>query len=216
MGNLSHLGSKIIFHYMLIDIASGQSVLSYNVSSRQVEDMDVVMKRVAASIVTGHAINQTAKVDNIMEAETITPRRRAARKYWGINFGYLYPTEGYDDVDKSFTLDLRIGYEINQVTVGTHFAARKGFAANVYSSYLFTKADVCPYLGGAFGFHWVSHEDFLYYDNNKSGDGFEVTANGGLRIFRTYNFQVLFNLDYIITFNDYNDKAVVFTIGLLR
>ena len=86
MGNLSHLGSKIIFHYMLIDIASGQSVLSYNVSSRQVEDMDVVMKRVAASIVTGHAINQTAKVDNIMEAETITPRRRAARKYWGINF----------------------------------------------------------------------------------------------------------------------------------
>jgi hypothetical protein len=182
----------------------------------QLEDMDVVMKRVASSIVTGQAINQTAKVDNIMEAETATPRRRAARKYWGINFGYLYPTQGYDDEDKSFTLDLRIGYEINQVTVGTHFAARKGFATNVYSSYLFTKTDVCPYLGGAFGFHWVSHEDFLNYDNNKSGDGFEVTANGGLRIFRTYNFQVLLNLDYIITFNDYNDKAVVFTIGLLR
>jgi TolB-like protein len=216
LGNLSQLGSKIIFHYLLIDVASAQSVLSDNVSSMQLENMDVVMKRVASSIVTGQAINQTAKVDNIMEAETATPRRRAARKYWGINFGYLYPTEGYDDVDKSFTLDLRIGYEINQVTVGTHFAARKGFATNVYSSYLFTKTDICPYLGGAFGFHWVSHEDFLNYDNNKSGDGFEVTVNGGLRIFRTYNFQVLLNLDYIITFNDYNDKAVVFTIGLLR
>jgi TolB-like protein len=221
LGSLTQLGEKVIFHYQLIDIQSAQSVFSDEVSAPHLEDMDVVMKRVATSIVSGQPVTQTAKVDNIMEAETETPRRRAARGYWGIDFGYLYPTNGYDDDDRSFTMDLRIGREINQIAVGTLFAGRKGFSANVYASYLFTKTDICPFLGGAFGFHWVNHEkrydSYVYEDeDNKSTDGFEFTANGGLRLFRTYDFQILLNFDYIVTMNDYNDQAVVFTIGMLR
>ena len=224
LGSLTQLGEKVIFHYQLVNVPSAQSVFSDEVSAPHLEDMDVVMKRVATSIVSGQPVTQTAKVDNIMEAETETPRRRAARGYWGIDFGYLYPTNGYDDDDRSFTMDLRIGREINQIAVGTLFAGRKGFSANVYASYLFTKTDICPFLGGAFGFHWVNHKEYEEYsdpyvyegENKKSTDGFEFTGNGGIRLFRTYDFQILLNFDYIVTMNDYNDQAVVFTIGMLR
>jgi hypothetical protein len=36
-----------------------------------------------------------------------------------------------------------------------------------------------------------------------------------MRVLHTYNFQLLFNLEYIRTLNDYNDGAIVFTIGIL-
>ena len=90
-------------------------------------------------------------------------------------------------------LDLRIEYELEEYAVGMMLGARKGIAMNIYSSYLFTKTDICPFFGGAFGFHWVSHNYYNeWYDkNNKDEDGFEFTVRTGLRAFRTYNFQIL-------------------------
>ena len=55
-----------------------------------------------------------------------------------------------------------------------------------------------------------------YEDDNRRGDGFELTLNGGLKLFRTYNFQILINFAYLATFNDYDDRATVFTIGLVK
>ena len=46
-------------------------------------------------------------------------------------------------------------------------------------------------------------------------DGIELSANTGIRVLHTYNFQMIFNLEFIYTMNDYNDRAVVFTIGIL-
>ncbi len=103
------------------------------------------------------------------------------------------------------------------------FGIRDGFAMNVYGDYLFSKTDICPYLGGAFGFHWITHSQNNYVAvtqpgqaeySSKDSDGFELTFNTGLRVLHTYNFQILLNLEYIMTFNDYNDKAIVFTIGI--
>ena len=91
---------------------------------------------------------------------------------------------------------------------------------------LFSREDVCPYIGGAFGFHWVTHNTapvytletdgyYSYQNKDKKDNGFEFTANTGLRLFHTYDFQILLNLDYTITLNDYYDKALIFTIGVL-
>jgi len=52
--------------------------------------------------------------------------------------------------------------------------------------------------------------------DKKRGDGLELIASTGIKAFRTYNFQVLLNLDYSYTFNDFDDRSLVFTIGLLR
>lgn len=226
--NLSPLGEKIIIQYVLIDARSHKEILADNATSLTVEDLDQVMKRIALSISKGSSIAGSAEVGAIMASESMEPARRGARGFFGLNFGYLYPSSGYDESDQSFSIDLRSGYELDKFAVGLNLAARKGFAINLFGSYLVTRTDFCPYIGGGFGFHWVNHEEpdqiSLWDSNtkkyevmkNKKSDGLELLFNTGMRLFRTYNFEILINLDYSISFNDYHDKALVFTLGLLH
>lgn len=83
--------------------------------------------------------------------------------------------------------------------------------------------DFSPFVGASVGFHGVSHEQ--YYDghdystnheNNKREDGFEFLIKGGLLAFRTYDFRVVATVEYTMTFNDYNDRAIVLTLGVMR
>ncbi len=225
--NMSMLGEKIIIQFILIDVASSKKILSETTSALSIEDLENVMNRIALSVAREEPLNQTAEVGTITEKEQLPELRRGAERMAGFSFGYLFPQQGYDDFDKSFTFDFRAGFEMEQTAIGMLLAIRKGFAANIYGDYLFSKNDICPYLGGAFGFHWVSHNNIsqivynvsdngYYNSRNKQSDGFELTINTGLRLFRTYDFQLLLNLDYIFTFNDYNDRGLVFTIGILR
>lgn len=215
ISNLSKLGEKIIIQYNLIDVSKGQSIILDNTASNTIEDLEVVMQRIAMSIVEQKPLAQTVEVGAIMEKEGDIPKRRSARRFWGLSFGYLYPQQGYDeDYDRSFTIDFRSGYEVKNIAVGLQLAARHGFATNIYTSYLFTKKDLCPYVGGALGFHWVVHDD--WYDSSKQTDGLEFIANAGVRAFRTYNFQIILNIDYAVTFNDFDDRALIITIGLLK
>ena len=210
--SLSKLGEKIIIQYNLVDVNSETSIVVDNTTSKSVEDLEIVMKRIAKSVIEQKPLEKTVEVGSVMEMEDDIPKRRNARRFWGMSFGYLYPIDGYEDVDnRSFAADIRSGYEVKNIAVGLQTAARYGFAANIYASYLFTKTDFCPYVGGAFGFHWVAHSD-----RNLRGDGFEFIANAGIRAFRTYNFQIILNIDYAITANDFNDQALIFTIGLLK
>ena len=219
--NLSRLGEKIVIQYGLADVALSKKLIMDNTTSETIEDLEVVTRRVAKSIVEQKPLEQTAEIGAITEKETIIPRRRRARSINGFSIGYLYPQQGYDGHDRAFSIDYRRGYEMDRIAVGAQFAIRDGFAFNIYTSYLITKTDFCPYVGGAFGFHWVAHDDNYENDDvnvgdDPKGDGFEFTINTGIRGFRTYNFQVLLNFDYAFTLNDYDDEAIVFTIGLLH
>jgi TolB-like protein len=225
--SLNRLGEKVIVQYLLLDVQKETILLNDNTTSNTIEDLETVMKRMALSVATIKPLEQTAQVGLITKKEAQEPRRRSARKYMGLSFGYLYPQQGYNNSDRSFAMDFRTGYEISQFSLGSQLAVQKGFAWNIYCSYLLARTDVCPYVGGAFGFHWVSHETYgrmytdangypYYQEDTRKGDGFEVRAHSGLRLFRTYNFQILLNLDYAITLNDFDDRAVIFTIGLLR
>ncbi len=219
---LAKLGEKIIVQFSLVNVPTREMVIDDRITASYVEDLDAVMKRIATSIVKNEPVEKTAELGMITEQETETPRRRGARRMTGFSFGYLYPQKGYDDADRSFTMDFRTGAEIQDFDLGMQVFLRKGFGVNIYTSYLFSKKDVCPYLGGAFGFHWVSHShsyvyyDYYYQEEEKKGDGFEININSGLRLFHTYNLQLLINLGYSFTFNDYSDQGIVFTIGLLR
>lgn len=222
---LSRLGEKIIVQYMLLNVRTGNILISDNAISLSIEEVDTVLKRIAISLLERKEIGKTAKVGNIIESETRESMRRTTNKTTGFSFGYVYPMYGYDNNDRIFALDFRTGFESEQWAVGMLHAIRSGYATNVYAHYLTTRTDFCPYFGGAFGFHWVSHDRYYesYYDEQqwvdeeeKSNDGFELTLTGGVRLFRTYNFQVMGNFDFILTLNDYDDKAFVFTIGLLK
>jgi len=214
--NLSALGEKIIVQYYLLSLPDGKEIILDQTTSLTVEDLEMVMKRIAKSVAEYESLSRGARVGNIMLKESDKMLKRSSNKNIGLSFGYLYPQNGYDNSERSFVLDLRIEYELEAYAVGMLLGARKGFAMNVYSSYFLTKTDFCPFVGGAFGFHWVSHRiPYWLSESDKKEDGFEFTARTGIRAFRTYNFQVLLNLEYIYTFNDFDDRAILFTIGIL-
>ena len=219
---LNPLGEKIIVQYILVETATGKNILSESATAVNLEDIDAVMKRVAISVAKQTPFNANTEVGNIVGQESIESLQRKARYNFGVGFGYLFPAEGYDNDKKSFTINAYLDYEIQDYSVGLMAGARDGFAINLYGNYLFSKTDFCPYVGGAFGFHWVAHDAVFMYDPyyytdgvEKDADGIEIGLNAGLRILHTYNIQLFINVEYIMTFNDYNDKAFVITIGIL-
>ena len=217
---LASLGDKVIVQYLMADVAEGRVILQDRLTASSVEDLDTVMKRVAVSLAEQAPVQQTAQVGLITQQESRQPLKRGANKFGGFSFGYLFPLSGYDDAGRSFAMDFRAGAEFESYAAGMQLFIRKGFGINLFSSYLLSKKDVCPYIGGGLGFHWVSHEGH-YSDpetshEEKQGDGFEVTVNGGLRLFHTYNFQLLINGAFSFCLNDYHDQAFVLTFGLLR
>jgi hypothetical protein len=210
------LGEKLIVQYQLVETSTGKNILSESATAIDIEDLDAVMKRVAISVANQAPFNSNQEVGNIVKQETIVPLSQATRFNFGVGFGYLYPASGYDnEKKKSFNINAYFDYEIKEFSAGLMLGARKGFAINIYGNYLFSKTDICPYLGTALGFHWVAHEGLFAYDDGKDGDGIELGLQGGIKIFHTYNFQIFIQGEYIMTFNDYNDKAFVFTIGIL-
>lgn len=219
---LSALGEKIIVQFFVVSVPEHKEVLVDQATASYVEDLDLVMKRIARSAVDRKPIGKSAEVGNIVASETVEPLRRASRKNFGFSFGYLYPQSGYDGGDRSFTVHAQFDYELENYAVGMLFGVREGWAMNLYGEALLSPTDFCPYVGGAFGFHWITHNDHPQYNLQGNvirqpgkGDGFEITGNAGLRVLHTYNFQMIFNIEYIYTLNDFDDKAVVFTIGIL-
>jgi TolB-like protein len=220
---LNPLGEKIIVQYILVETATGKNLLSESATAINLEDIDAVMKRVAISVSKQTPFNTNQEVGNIVGKESIESLRQKARYNFGVGFGYLFPSYGYDADKKSFTINLYFDYEIQDYAVGLMIGARKGFAINLYGNYLFSRTDISPYLGGSLGFHWVSSHENMWVEYspyptntaNKDEDGIELGLQAGIRLFHTYNFQLFVQGEYIMTFNDYNDKAFVFTIGIL-
>lgn len=211
--SLSKLGRKIVIQFMKVDVQSKNVDIMDSVISSTIEDLEAVSKRIALSIAYDKKIIETAQVGAITKKEEKSFIRRKARNFTGLSFGYIYPVEGYDNVKQDFTIDGRTGFETENIATGMMMGYRKGFAINIYVNYLFSKTDFCPYLGGALGFHWINHD---YRVKGYDEDGFEFIASTGIRLFRTYNFQILVNLDYTASLNDYNDNGIVLTLGLLK
>lgn len=220
-GSLNKLGEKIILEYTLADVASEKVLVSDNMTALYLEELDQVIKRVAISIATQTPVEKTAEVGLITDQESRKPASRKAQSSFGIAFGYLYPEHGYDGEQRIFVLDFRTFHEMKHFAVSGLLGIRKGFALEIGLLYLFSARDFSPYLGGGVGYHGVVHNDPEGENfspdgrNEKKGGGPGATVSAGLLMFRTYNFHVHLNLDYTLTFNDYNDRGGVVTIGLL-
>ena len=223
-GSLNKLGEKIIFHYELVEVSSGEILISDDMNALRVEELDQVTKRVAASIVGQTPVEKTAEIGLVTEQETLEPNRRKANASWGIAFGYLYPQKGYDDEKDVFVWDFRSFYEMRNFALDALMGIRKGFALNVGFLYIPSPKDFSPFVGAGVGFHAVSHDvissysyDSQYdYHTEEPNDGFEFLVKGGLLAFRTYDFRVVATVEYSLTLNDFDDRAIVLTIGVMR
>ena len=134
---LSMLGEKVIVQYILISITSGEKILTEQTTALNLEDLDKVMKRVAISVAMEEPFIEGAEVGTVVGNESIESLRRKSRYNFGVGFGYLFPQEGYDNDDKSFTLSAYFDHEINEYAVGLMVGARDGLAINIYGNYLF-------------------------------------------------------------------------------
>lgn len=224
--NFLVLGQKIIIQYSLVDIKEKKIKISDSMNSMSLEELDVIMKRIALSTVKNESASQSAVVGTITESESNKQLRRSGGKFYGLSFGYFFPGNEFTNTERTFTLDFKFGSELDNLDYGLQLFARNGFGANIFSSYLFSQKDVCPYIGGGGGFHWISEmgNDRWVYSNNSSTfiedtrkeDGFELLINAGIRFFHTYNLRLTVNLSYAHTFNDFNCNSFTLTVGFLH
>ena len=224
--NFLVLGQKIIIQYTLYDVAENKAVIDDSIISMSIEELDVVMKRIAMSLTRNESAKETAEKGVIIGQEAKKTLLRSGGNFYGFSLGYLFPLTGFNETERSFTIDLKVGSELEDFDYGLQFAARQGFGVNIYSSCLLTKEDVCPYIGAGLGFHWITglHKNDSYYDgtqyihkqDDRKEDGFELLLNSGFRFFNTYDMKITINFTFAHTFNDYKSDSFVLTIGYLR
>ncbi len=217
----NRLEEKIIVSYRYLDVRTDSIILADQAIALNADDFDVIMHRIAQSIIVRKQFSRSAELGSITEGETREIRTRQALLYGGVDFGYLYPQSGFDgDMSRSFSLDFISTYENHGHLIYGLLGIRKGFIMNLGYTYMLAGGkDFSPYLGGGVGFHWIGHnswDDTKQEEITGRGDGFEIMAKTGMMLFRTYNFRVLINLDLAYTMNDFDDQSIVLTIGLLH
>lgn len=218
--NFLTLGQKTIVHYSFYNVNKSEKIVIDDITSNNLEELDAVMKRIAVSIIKNETVKQSAEIGNIVPNESKTISLRGARRIGTLSFGYLFPREGYSGLERSFTVDYKISGDLENINYGVQLFARDGVGVNIFTSYLFTKSDICPYAGFGLGFHWIQHETNIINSlsqtsEKKKGDGFELNINTGFILFRTYSLSLVVNFSYAMTFNDFNSRASVLTIGVI-
>ncbi len=223
-GSLNQLGEKVILKYDLADVATDSLILSDDLTALRIEDLDQVVRRVAMSISLVVPAAKTVEVGLVTEQEAVEPSTRKANSSWGIAFGYLYPiSDSYDNEENIFVWDFRSVYEMRNFAIDAVLGIRQGFALNVSCLYIPSRKDFSPFLGGGIGFHSVTHESYRYWDyesedylNPREEDGVEFVAKAGFIAFRTFDFRVIATAEYALTLNDFDDRAFLITLGVMR
>lgn len=208
IGSLSGLGAKIVVRASLIDIETANVEFEDQIVSATIDDLDMVMKRLALGLIQKKKYQETAEVEAIIEKETEEPRRRRTFFSKGGTVGYLLPTGDSFGGSGSMTIVEGLGwYETPDFTA----EAVLGTALSGDASYFYwdigllrflSRSDFAPYLGGSVGIHWVSVDYF-----NESNDGLGLSAVGGLVGFRTYDFRLIVKAKYSVIFAEIGDQS---------
>jgi TolB-like protein len=221
-GSLNKLGEKIICQYNLVEVTSGETLCSGDLGALRVEDLDQVAKQVAASIVLQTpAADNRAVVGFVTRQESPKPDTRKSTVSLGIDCGYLYPQEGYDNEKGVFVWDIRGIYEMQHFAVDVLLGMRKGAALNVGFLYLSDPTDFSPFVGAGVGLHTVTYRQTNAWNDsddcqdNELNTGLQFLIKGGLLAFRTHDVRVAATVDYSFSLDDCEDRAIVLTIGVM-
>jgi len=208
------LGDKLMVQVRLLETAGEQNLLTDALPVAAVEDLDVVMERVAEALATRQPVSESRQVGRVLEKEGLNTRRRSAIRQSAIQAGYQWEIggEGDDDTQRHFVASLSSGMEERAFDAGWSLSWRNGPALLLYSDWLMRPRDLCPFVGGAAGFHWFRFQEKAGdYDLD---DGFHTSARAGLILYRTYEFQIVLQTEYAVTWNQRQDRAWLFSLGI--
>ncbi|MFC1683426.1 DUF2380 domain-containing protein [Candidatus Zixiibacteriota bacterium] len=236
VGSISRLGEKIIIELRLVDVASANVEFSDRMTSTTVEDLDTVIKRMAAGLASGKPSEKTAEVGLIIQEETKEPLRRKNFFTVGGKIGYLFPSgDSWGEADRLLCLDWVTRYETPsffvESLVGYRYQLNQdngAFDVPIEFSlfYLPSKKDFTPYFGGGLGIHWIAAgkwEDdhtgqFEDEDDRWTNNGLALNLGGGLMGFRTYDFRLVVDLRYTMVLAELGDQdnhqAISLTFGI--
>ncbi len=208
-GSVSRLGEKHIVQISVVNVVTQEMTWSGSLSAKTAEDLDMIAKRLAKSIVEGKKPDETVEVGIITEEEEKKPLRRRVFHTTGIRTGMLQPIGGYANSSTlfgtgalywyetpNFALEVCFSYAFSGDMSGDQGKAIEATIPEISGLYLFSRNDICPYLGGGLGFGILALED-RYYD---SGAEYDVVFNGGggVVFLRTYDVRFLLDVRYRI------------------
>lgn len=202
-GSVSRLGEKYIVQVSVVNVSTRKVVWSGSLAAKTAEDLDTVVKRIAKAIAEGKKVEAGAEVGAITEQE-ITQEAKRKKSFYatGGNFVYGFPVTGYAGTGGIMGFNWKTWYETPQFAVESNFgefmslnAMNYGgildFSVNFSFFYLFSKEDFSPYIGGGLGPHLTAISE-----SSSSNFGIGFNADGGLVLFRTYDFHIIIDAQF--------------------
>ncbi len=207
-GTLSRLGDKIIVSIYVADL-SGATVHSDRLTSEFVENLDIVVGRLARGIAEGVKAGDVIDKTNVTETESKEPTRRKNFYTVGAKIGYKFPLGDSYGKEQMWHYEAVAMYELEKMFVegrGYYGSGGDAYAwgLNIGLYYIFSPKDFSPYAGGSAGIEWASIPfEFDEFDDDwiiGFDNGPAVSVSGGLLMFQTYDFRLILDLRYQAVF----------------
>jgi hypothetical protein len=210
IGSLTRFGNKIIVNVSLVEAGSSDVVHTAEGSSQMVEDLDIVLKRLAKSVSTGKPVDDTAEVGLITEEDMKRDRRRSSFTSKGLRAGFLAPINNtYGVAERLTAVDFVVQHDMLDFFLSGKTGVKWGDEAFGFTwlhtkiGRYFGRGDFSPFISAGLGLETLRLEyeevtDGLTSRYEYSKTGFTLSAGTGLTLFRTYDFQFQLDLDYYI------------------
>jgi TolB-like protein len=206
VGSMNKLGAQTLVEVKLVNVTTEAVEFSDRLGTASGADLEVVLVRLAKGMAERKKASQTAEVGTVTEKEGIEPARRASFWTGGGRIGYLFPFGGFGS-----SPGLPLGFAVSGLYETPSFMAEAGYEfytvtgnaslwrAGFSGFKMMTKTDVCPYLGGGVGFGVASSSNL---QSVGVGVGPILNLGGGVMFLRTYDFRIVADLRYYLSFCD--------------
>ena len=224
IGSLTQLGSKIIVDVQLIDVNKQSVEFADRFSTDSIEDLDVVMRRLAKAVSKGKKIETEVNKFDLTDEETGESRHRRSYITSGVSFGFGFPIgdSSYANADNLKLLNWNMRYEASKFVVDNSLGFNWGTAEYVDTLtdemhkkgiliipwdiglryVLNPQADISPYFGAGLGFHFIFAAKVNDQPVVDSDQAMAIHFSGGLYAFQSYDFRFIVDARYTIVFSD--------------
>lgn len=193
------LGNLYKYDITVMSPKDGKKVFHTNTGKALPEELDVVAKRTASSILKQDSFASTIERGEAVEQETQAPKLKHVQMTYGGNLGAAYPFTGTDkgqtqiNIDgglalnmDSFAVELNMPIRFNQT--GTSKNTEIGF--DILGRYYFTQTNISPFALVGIGVHSLSETGM------SAKWGFAGMGGLGVSFLRTTKIEVPVTIKY--------------------
>ncbi len=223
-GRISQLGRKMIATLTAVDVGGGAVLGTQRMSVTAVEDLEAVAARMAAAIVEGRSVDDTAELGAITQDEQRPDRRRGGHTGPVMRIGGVMPFADGWRAGIGMMADLGYWFEGRDIAIEGRFGYRgtpgademessyHALNVDVLAHYMLGRGDVAPFLGLGGGLRVMEETrvrttsvgkvvrltgQVEEHDEAVAGG---AVARAGVMLFRTYTTRVVLTLDYDVAF----------------